>query len=150
MGAILSTVEQWLKSDDWNYDKHPEDPLIRCGVQGNGVTFRLYFQAREEQDQLLLYVVGPNLVPEDKRTAVMEFLTRVNYGLVIGNFELDLSDGEVRYKVSVDVEGSKLVPIMVKNLIGAGVTMMDRYYPGLMAVAYGGKSPLEAIKDVDP
>ena len=29
-----------------------------------------------------------------KRTA--EFLTRANYGLVFGNFEMDMHDGEIR------------------------------------------------------
>ena len=149
MGRILETVEQWLQKDEWSFEPHPEKPIIRTSVQGASVSFRMYFQAREDQEQLMVYTIGPNLVPEAQRAEVMEYLTRANYGLIIGNFEMDLSDGEVRYKVSVDVEGSKLVPLMVKNMIGASVSMMDRYYPGALGIAFGGKKAAEAIKEAE-
>jgi len=35
---------------------------------------------------------------------VNEFLTRANYGLNIGNFEMDFQDGEIRFKTAIDVE----------------------------------------------
>ena len=40
--------------------------------------------------------------------AIAEFLTRTNYSMIIGNFELDFADGEIRYKTSIDVQGDFL------------------------------------------
>jgi hypothetical protein len=37
---------------------------------------------------------------EKIRPSVTEFFTRVNYGLVLGAFEVDLRDGEARYHIS--------------------------------------------------
>jgi hypothetical protein len=34
-------------------------------------------------------------VPKEKRPVLIEYLTRANYGLWLGNFELDLRDGEI-------------------------------------------------------
>jgi hypothetical protein len=48
---------------------------------------------------------------------VAEFLTRANSGMVIGNFELDFADGEIRYKTSIDVEGDKLSYAIIKRLV---------------------------------
>lgn len=78
-----------------------------------------------------------------------EYLTRANYGLVLGNFEMDFRDGEVRYKTSIDVEGAEIVPGLIRNLVYANVITMDRYLPGLLSVIYGNLTPHEAITQVE-
>jgi hypothetical protein len=79
------------------------------------------------------------------RQAVAELLTRLNFGLTIGNFELDFDDGEVRYRSSVDVEGTELTSELIKPLAAAAVLNMDYYLPGIRAVATGDATPLEAF-----
>ncbi len=49
--------------------------------------------------------------------AVAEFITRANFGIVIGNFEIDFSDGEIRYKTSIDVEGDRPSFALIKRLV---------------------------------
>ena len=78
-----------------------------------------------------------------------EFITRANYGMIVGNFELDFSDGEVRYKTSVDVEGSEVTHALVKGLVYANVLTMDRYLKGIMAVAFGGVDAESAVASVE-
>src|SRR5688500_12466181 len=60
--------------------------------------------------RLHCYSVLPTIVPQEKQREVMEYLTRANYGLSIGNFEMDLRDGEIRYKSSVDMADGELTP----------------------------------------
>ena len=67
----------------------------------------------------------------------------------VGNFELDFSDGEVRYKSSIDFEGEPLTPGLIKHAIYPAVQTMDRYLPGLMSVTYGSKSPSQAISEIE-
>ena len=50
-------------------------------------------------------------------TEIAQFLTPANYGTLIGNFELDFKDGEIRYKTSIDVEGDRLTPALIKRLV---------------------------------
>jgi hypothetical protein len=38
---------------------------------------------------------------------------------------------------------------MVGNMVGAGVSTMDKYYPGLMAVLFGNVSPADAILQIE-
>ncbi|HEX9018927.1 MAG TPA: YbjN domain-containing protein, partial [Anaerolineaceae bacterium] len=75
--------------------------------------------------------------------------TRANYGMIIGNFELDYQDGEIRYKTSVDVEDVALAESLVQNLVYANVLTMDKYLPGLMRVLYAGIEPIAAIEEVE-
>jgi hypothetical protein len=96
----------------------------------------------------LCYAVAPVQVEEALRPAVAEFVARANYGLWIGNFEMDWSDGEVRYKSSLDFEGVALTSELIRNTISPAVQMMVCYLPGLLSVI-GGQSPAEALAQVD-
>ena len=119
------------------------------GFSGENGSWQCYAQAKEEQERFIFYsVMESNVLPE-KRQAMSEFITRANYGMIIGNFEMDFSDGEVRYKTSIDVEGGELASLMVKSLVCANVLMMNKYLPGIMSVIYGGTDPAQAITNVE-
>ncbi len=150
MGRLLSVVEQFLTADDWNFEQIEDKDILKTGVRADNGTYLLFFDVKEEPEQVILYVIYEENVPEDKRAAVAEFLTRANYPLIIGNFEMDFRDGEVRYKVSIDIEGGLLVPKMVENMISAGVRTADWFYPGFQSVLEGRQSPEHAIAALQP
>lgn len=145
----FATLGQFLKEDGW-YPQQMEDRTIyRMGFAGHNGDTTCYAQVLVDLEILLFYVQWPMKVPEAARLAAAEYLTRANYGLRLGNFEMDFSDGEVRYKSSLDFEGATLTPELIKHAIYPAVQTMDRYLPGLMAVAYGGKAPADAIDEIE-
>jgi hypothetical protein len=119
---------------------------LRIAFQGDNGKWTCYAKARVEQEQFVFYSVCPVNAPESKRLAIAEFLTRANSGMIIGNFELDFADGEIRYKTSIDVEGDSLSSALIKRVVYANVTMMDEYLPGIMSVISGDVSPEKAIR----
>ena len=149
MGTIMDTVVQFMTDNDLHFEALDDRDAIVSNIQGENANYRVALDVHEEKDQLLVYTIGQSNVPEPKRHDVAIFLTRANYGLYIGNFELDMGDGEVRYKVATDVEGSAVSPTMVGNSISYGIRTFDRYFPGLMAVAFGGASPEDGIIQVE-
>jgi hypothetical protein len=149
MGRIFEAMAKFFKEDDWPFSQIEGKPILRMGFAGENGNWMCYAQAREEQEQFVFYSVCPVNTPEDKLPAIAEFVTRANYGLVIGNFELDLEDGEIRYKTSIDVEGDSLSAALIKNLVYTNIRMMDKYLPGIMSTIYGGVSPKEAIAQVE-
>jgi hypothetical protein len=64
--------------------------------------------------------------------------------MTIGSFELDFTDGEISYKTTIDVEGNRLTSALIKRVVYANVTMMDKYLPGIMSVIYGDVLPKDA------
>jgi hypothetical protein len=90
----------------------------------------------------------PLRAPTTTRLATQEFVTRANYGLVIGNFEMDLDDGEVRFKASLDLHGEPLTTPLLRALAEATLTTMRRYLPGLLAVMHG-VDPRTALAGVE-
>jgi len=149
VGEILDAAISFFKEDGWRFSQLEEQPVLTMGSQGENGQWTCFAHAREEQAQLLFYSVCPANAPEDRRMAAAEFLTLANYGLFIGNFELDMDDGEIRYKTSIDVKGDRLSPALVRPLVYANLFMMDKYLPGIMSVIYGNVEPAEAVAKVE-
>lgn len=140
---------QYLEEDGWYPQKLTNKEAYRMPYFGKNGQFQCYAQVRVEAEQFMFYATAPIKVQEELRLTVAEYLTRANYGLYVGNFELDFSDGEVRYKSSIDFEGEPLSNNLIRNTIYPAVRMMDQYLGGLFKVIYSGMSPLDAIKEIE-
>jgi hypothetical protein len=147
----LEAVASFFTEDGWSFEQMPERPILRLPFQGKGGRWNCYAQVRVTKDveQVLFYSVLPLNVPDEKRAAIAEFITRANYGMALGNFELDYNDGEVRYKTSVDVTDQEITPGLLRPLVYTNVLMMDKYMSGLIAVVYADVSPAEAVKQIE-
>lgn len=146
---IFDTMVQFFTEDDWTFHQLEGKPILSMAFKGDNGSWMCYAQAKEEQQQFVFYSIMESNVPADRRQAVAEFLTRANYGLTLGNFEMDFADGEVRYKTGVDVEGGQLTKQMVKTLVYVNVLMMDKYLPGIMSVIYAGMPPADAVARIE-
>lgn len=139
----------YLDGDEWYPRRIDGKYAYSMSYSGKNGDLRCYAIIRVDLEEFLFYAVAPVKVPEEVRMAIAEFLTRANYGLRIGNFEMDYSDGEVRYKSSLDFEGQTLTSDLIRNAIYPAVHTMDRYLPGLLRVSFGGATPHEAIEEVE-
>jgi hypothetical protein len=143
------TLEEFLIADEWHPHRLEDKFIFRVGFSGKNGDFTCYAQVRIDLEQFLFYVMVPVKAPDEKRAAVAEFITRANYGLRIGNFEMDFTDGEIRYKSSLDFEEQELAPGWVKNAIYPAVNTCDRYLPGLMQMLYSDITPEQAIAEIE-
>lgn len=146
---LFEAMVDFFKSDDWPVIQLEDRPILSMNFDGKNARWTCFAQAREEQQQFVFYSVCPVKAPAEKRAALAEFITRANYGLISGNFELDFEDGEIRYKTSFDAEGLTLSPALFKNLVYANLSMMDRYLPGIMSILYSEVSPREMIDRIE-
>jgi hypothetical protein len=142
-------LSSFLDEDEWFPRRIEGKYAYSMSYSGKNGDLRCYAVVRVDLEEFLFYAVAPVKVPEEVRQAVSEYLTRANYGLRIGNFELDYSDGEVRYKSSLDFEGQNLTEELIRNAIYPAVHTMDRYLTGLLRVSFGGATPHEAIEEVE-
>jgi hypothetical protein len=149
MGQLFEAVVDYLTEDDWKFNVVKDDTALMLSFRGEAGSWQCFATVDEEKQWFTFYSILPSNVPEEKRVEIAEFITRANYGLVIGNFEMDYADGEVRYKTSVDVEGGELSPKMIENLMRANLMTMDRYFAGVMGVLYGDRDPAEAIAEME-
>lgn len=149
MGPIYETMLRFFREDDWKFQQYEGTNFLRMGFSGDNGSWECVADAKDDRNMFVFYSVASVKVPEKKRVVVSEYLTRANYGLLIGNFEMDFNDGEVRYKCCIDVTGDRLTESLVKRLVYANVFMMDKYLPGLMNVIYSATPPAQAIAVIE-
>ncbi|MDM8531220.1 YbjN domain-containing protein [Anaerolineales bacterium HSG25] len=145
----FARLGDFLNEDSWYPQQLKGKHVYSTNYSGQNGTVRCYAQIRVDLEQFMFYVLVPINAPTDNLPQVAEYITRANFGMRVGNFELDYSDGEIRYKSSLDFEGEILSNNLIKNVIYPAVQTTDRYLSGLLSVIYGGKTALEAITEVE-
>ncbi len=146
---IFDAIVNFFTQDNWLFTQIKKQSALRLAFKGKNGKCDCYAQAREQQKQFVFYSVCPTQVPKPKRRAVGEFLSRVNYGQIIGNFEIDFNDGEIRYKTSISVNNNSLTSNTIKELVYTNVMMMEQYLPGIRLVISGDMSPEEALAETE-
>jgi hypothetical protein len=149
VSKLLEAVTEFFETNAWPFNRPEGEDVLLTGYQGENGKWPCFAWVHEAQSQFVFYSTCPVTAPENKRASVAEFITRANYELILGNFELDYEDGEVRFKTSIDVQEDRLTPALVQQLVVANVVMMDRYLPGLMLVISSDITPKEAVAKVE-
>jgi hypothetical protein len=148
INTLAIAIEVFLDLESWEYSQL-EDGSYIMDFAGDAGQWRCMLRVREVETQVVFYALCPVNCPEERYPAMMEFLTRANYGMVIGNFEMDLEDGEMRFKASIDLDGGEVGPTLIRNMVWAGCAMMDRYLPGILQMITGATTALQAITAIE-
>lgn len=148
MGPIFETVGGWLEEQGIEYEPR-DDTSFTFNYKGENAVWPCFIICREEEEQVVFYSVAPVAVAEERRVDVAEFILRANYGAVLGGFEMDVDDGEVRFRTGLDCSDTKLDPVMFRNIVLMNLLMMDSYMPGLLAVIHGGVMPSVAVEKTE-
>lgn len=93
--------------------------------------------------------IRPKSDDPDMLAAVAEYITRANYGITLGNFELDFNDGEVRYMTSILCFDRIPSQEEIEWVIDIPWIMLERYGDGLAQVILIGADPAEAVAEAE-
>lgn len=150
MAFDIVSVKRIYENENLQFSLDEARDLIRFKMDTT-VTPDVRFLCRLVNPRTLLCTtILPLNIPEKHRQTVSEYLTRVNYRLLLGNFQMDLSDGELSYKVVAVLEPEIGLPDgSVTRLTYVGFNMFDEYIPGVFAILYGGKSAEQAFLDIE-
>ena len=141
---IYEALQRHFAATGLDLDEHPEQGWLATEGFGEHGSWLLVAQAYEQHGQAAIYSVMPGKVAEEHRTAMAVLLARINYGLTLGNFEIDLSDGEVRFKASIDFGGAEPTQEQLRPLSATALLQFDKWLPALRAVT-AGADPAEAF-----
>ena len=148
MHNIVQAVRRLCRSHDW-HTQQLDDRRLGLTIQSEHGHWRVILGWTDNQHLFICQSISPLSVPEPRRGVVAEFLARVNYGLLAGNFDLDFSDGEVQFRTSTLLHQGRIGPDELKSLVDFNLSMMNDTLPALVAVSFGDKSPVEAIDEME-
>ncbi len=146
--TLTIAVRKMLEKEGIEPSSSGDPPALGFSVQGDAGEWACFVRIDEEREVIAFYSLCPLTADAARMDAVHEFLTRANWGLALGNFELDLDDGEIRVKTSMDLEGTKPAAAILKKLLYSNVAVMDLFLPGI-ALVLAGKSVAEGMAVLD-
>jgi len=149
LASLFDILVDFLAEDGWAPESVSDESIVRLKARGESGEWELYGLAREDDQQIVVYAECPLTAPEERRAEVMEFITRANFGLAVGNFDLDLDDGEIRFRTSLDVKGDRLSPALLRQVVWDNIAVTDKYLPGLREVIESGVSAREALAKIE-
>lgn len=134
---VYDALCRMLDDRDWKYEPHDDKLLIRSGVKGDDlpVEFIMLVNPRNEVVQFLSSL--PFKMPEDKRVEGALAVCAANYGLVDGSFDYDLSDGEIRYRLTCNYRDNMLSADQFEYMIMVSASTVDRYNDKFFLLAKG-------------
>lgn len=145
----VEVVDQFFREAEINATRVDGEPAFRLTLGGKHGLMPAMAGLLLDRHQFITYVAAPSVCPADRRAATAEFVARANWGLPMGNFEIDMDDGSVRFKTSLDYEDVGLTLALVRNSFAPAAFTMDRYLEGLLAVMYGSKDPANIIEQIE-
>lgn len=143
---IANTLISHMEEQEYRYEFEKERGLLRLRFKIKGKLDHVRIILDIHETCYVSYACIDMSVDEENRMEAAEYLTRANYGLKFGNFELDMNDGEVRYKHAVDCDHCSLSSEMIENSLNIPIAMYQRYGDNLLKVMFGMLSAEEAVK----
>ena len=152
MNTIAAAVNSYLSDKDYNYTWDEDKELFTYSVWFKGVIKKVNFAVDIRDSNCRSYAIlpiGPDPKDPQMMQAMCELLTRINFILLNGNFEMDMSDGEIRYKVFVDCEDIIPSREIIASAIKIPQQMLYRYNDAIFNVLAGKQTPAEAMEAVE-
>lgn len=147
--VLYNRTVEYLDSQNWHYSLEEDDGIIRFGLNINSKIKNCRITILVTEKEIQTFSTCPINASEDAYPAVVEFITRANYGLKVGKFEFDYRDGEVRYQSCLPC--SESVPPLkdVERCVDIGSLMFQRYGNGLVKSLMGFGNPEADIKEIE-
>ncbi len=146
--TLLETVMDYFEREGVEYAAIPGTSAVALRIDGEQLAWDAYVVTKEGRGAVIFYSVVPKVVPPRRRAAAAEYIARVNWGMPLGNLEMDYSDGEVRFKTSIMLGDQPLTDELFSNLADFNVVGSDTYIPGLLAVLEGAE-PKTAAREAE-
>lgn len=137
---IVNYLKQYFDEQQWHYNHYrpkSSDSDNNDSQQSHYLSFRMrnkkldcgyLFRVQEHNNLLAVYGILPFLIPESHQSAAMLLITQINYDMLIGNLEMDINDGEIRYKNAIDVEAVGMDESTIEHLLQSVIAMTTVTY----------------------
>ncbi len=132
--SIFEEVADYFESEGWSFVKGKDKSSLRLQHRGQNGQWKCLAVVKEKEQEFVFYSICPLTASETQKLAVAEFITRINYSLTVGNFDLDFATGTIRYKTSINVAGDYLSYEIIGNLVKGNIAAMDKYLPDILVV----------------
>lgn len=128
--SIKSNILSYFQNSEIKFEEVSSE-ILRLKYQGENGGWPCLIKIDESKGECAVYSIFPEPIPQAWRQACAVSISQFNYDLSIGNFEIDLEDGDLRYRTAINLAGENLSSAIFRQLLLENVNAMDRYLPDL-------------------
>jgi hypothetical protein len=141
MAAAFFTERQWPNT----LIERPR--AVEITHAWSGIPFKSRATVTGGGPSFLYHSLCPERATPDRRAAVAEYLLRVNAVTLVGGFELDWDEGEIRFRTAIDLRGTPMTDALMSGVVYPNHQAMTDWLPHLIAVVHGEQAPAEAFRE---
>ena len=145
--AIVQRLMEFFEKEKWRYRFDSEEGVFYFGLNLEK-RVNIQYALDVHGFSYITYGMSPfHGDPKDSEmmTQIARFLSMANYGLKYGNFEINMADGDIRYKCSVDCEDITLSDSVIKTSIHVPAIVFEQYSKGIVQIIFNNMTAEEAI-----
>ena len=147
---VFHAIRRFLDKKHLYYHASEILGLIQLDLPTDSMIRRVDLRINVKNDYYIVRALSSvSADPKDAKSMarLAEYLTRVNYRLRNGNFEMDYRDGELAFKCYVDCHGGVPVQEAIDDSIFCPPAMFHQYGNGILQVM--GVDPAQALEDCE-
>ncbi len=149
---ICNLIKEFLSTDDWHYSYDDRSGTFQFGLNLTSKIKNIKYLVDVDEDSFIVYAycpIGADVDNIEMMHRMSDFICRANYGLKNGNFELDMRDGEIRYKCYADCEKIDPSIEIIRTCIYCPAIMFERYGTGIAEIVFNNSTSQDAINKVE-
>ena len=128
----FATLCAMLDEKDWHYDRDDEKLLVECGANGDDLPIDIRIKVDADKQIVSLYSSLPFRVPEKERVLAAIALSAVNYNMVDGNFDYNIGNGAILFRLTSSFRESLVSKEMFEYMLLVSCLTVDRYNDKLL------------------
>lgn len=146
---VYENICRYLDSQNWKYERHEEDAVIRYNVTGDDLEMGFVWFVDGAHQVIRVFSQLPFKMPEDRRVEGGLAVCALNGVIINGAFDYKFSDGSICFKMAQAYMDSILGDGLYEYLLGCSIQTVDAYNDQLFMLAKGMISLKELVDKVN-
>jgi hypothetical protein len=140
---LYEIIAAYLDESETHFQTDDENGRVFVQINGADGSWEVAIRIADDEEPrgVVIHSRHPARIPECNRLKVAEVLTRINYDLVFGNFELGMDDGTVFFKTALDLVDGQMTKAMFERLYDLNLSSMNQHYAKILSVGFGELEP---------
>lgn len=146
MKTIVESVVNCFEKVGLSFSQRGDDPIFEIISKVNSGILTTFVHADEDRSLIECFTMCPLAVSQDRMMSVFELIARINAKLAVGNFDIDIKNGEIRFRTSILLGEGELDYKTIAHLVFMNLGITDTFIPAIASVVCSNMTPEKALE----
>jgi hypothetical protein len=149
---LTDVIRAWRDDQDWTdeitIDEEEMTSVMFFTYNIEGQVYRAAVDANEKLQVLRVNIYGSIGIPANRYAEACQLVNIMNLRSDFGRI-CAIKDGQFEFRAVIDVEGGQAVPLMISNMIRAGISRFTNWNDAMAQVTFAGKTTDQILKELN-